>query len=266
QALARLVVLAAGARQTPGILKRSRLRHRMIGRGLHTHPNAKVIGIFDEVIEPWRGAHQAHQVHEFLDEGILIGYAAVPPGLLAAAVPGLGYAHGRRMELYNHMLTAACLIEDTGEGTVGLGPDCQPWMRFVLSDQDVERIHRGVRLVSQLMFAAGARRVLLPFRSLPELAGPGELDRIDARGRRKSDMELMTVHIMSSCRMSSDAARGACDAWGRVHDIAGLVVADASAIPSPVGVNPMETIVALALRNADRWIEDLRREGRARTA
>jgi len=39
------------------------------------------------------------------------------------------------------------------------------------------------------------------------------------------------------------------------------VVADASAIPTSLGVNPQETIVALTLRNVDRWLE---RRGRAR--
>ena len=47
-----LVVLAAGARQTPGILRRSWLLASAIGRGLHTHPNAKCVGIFDERIDP----------------------------------------------------------------------------------------------------------------------------------------------------------------------------------------------------------------------
>ncbi|HJQ83316.1 MAG TPA: GMC family oxidoreductase N-terminal domain-containing protein, partial [Candidatus Binatia bacterium] len=85
-----LVVLAAGARHTPGILKRSWLLARPIGRGLHTHPNAKVVGIFDQRIDPWIGTHQAFHIHHFLEEGVLIGYAAVPPGLLAAALPGMG--------------------------------------------------------------------------------------------------------------------------------------------------------------------------------
>jgi choline dehydrogenase-like flavoprotein len=35
----------------------------------------------------------------------------------------------------------------------------------------------------------------------------------------------------------------------------GLVVADASVIPSSVGVNPQESIVALTLRNVDRWLD-----------
>jgi choline dehydrogenase-like flavoprotein len=32
-------------------------------------------------------------------------------------------------------------------------------------------------------------------------------------------------------------------------------VTDASLFPGPVGINPMETVVALALRNAHRLIE-----------
>ncbi len=250
-----LVVLAAGARHTPAILKRSWLRARTIGRGLHTHPNAKVVGIFEERLDPWIGTHQAFHIHHFLDEGILIGYAAVPPGLLAAALPGFGAAHAARMRLYNHMLTAAALIEDEGEGRVVLGPDRQPYMFFDLQGRDLERVHRGVALTAELLFAAGARRVLLPFADLPELAGPAELPRIGARPRVARGIELMTVHIMGTARMAPDPGRGATDPSGAVHGVPGLVVADASVIPTSIGVNPQETIVALALRSAERWLD-----------
>ena len=55
------------------------------------------------------------------------------------------------------------------------------------------------------------------------------------------------------------------DAFGRVFDVSGLYVADASLLPSPVGVNPQETIAALVTRNARRWLEsDARRPGRSR--
>jgi choline dehydrogenase-like flavoprotein len=64
---------------------------------------------------------------------------------------------------------------------------------------------------------------------------------------------------MSSARMSRDKNGGVVDAWGRVHDTTGLVIADSSIIPSSIGVNPMETIVALSLRSAERWADDLAR-------
>jgi choline dehydrogenase-like flavoprotein len=253
----RLVVLAAGARHTPGIMKRSWLRARPIGRGLHTHPNAKVVGIFDEPIAPWVGTHQAFHIHHFLAEGVLIGYATVPPGLLAAGLPGLGPEHAEKMRLYNHMLTAAALIEDEGEGRVVLGPDRQPYLVSGLSAADVERIHHGVALTAELVFAAGARRVLLPFADLPSIDGPDEIERIRRRPRAPKAIELMTVHIMGTARMATDPGRGATDARGAVHGIDGLVVADASVLPSSIGVNPQETIIAMALRNADR---DARRQ------
>ena len=250
-----LVVLAAGARHTPGILKRSGVGARQIGRGLHTHPNAKCIGIFEERIDPWIGTHQAFHIHHFLDDGILIGYAAVPPGLLAAALPGFGPAHAERMALYNHMLTAATLVEDDSEGRVVLGPDRQPYMVQTLDAGDLERLHRGVRLTAELLFAAGARRVLLPFADLPELAGPGEIHRIDQRPRIRETIELMTVHIMGTARMANDPARGGTDAHGMLHGARGLAIADASALPGSLGVNPQVTIVAMALRNAERWLD-----------
>jgi choline dehydrogenase-like flavoprotein len=260
-----LIVLAAGARHTPAILRRSRVRGRLVGRGLHTHPNAKVVGIFPDRFDPWIGTHQAFHIHHFRDDGILIGYAAVPPGLLAAALPGIGEENARWMRLYNHMLTAATLIEDQGEGRVVMGLDRQPQLVFDMNRTDLDTLHRGVALTAELMFAAGAREVLLPFADLPSLAGPGELHRILDRPRVPDGIELMTVHIMGTARMARDAQHGATDASGAVFDTEGLVVADAAALPSSVGVNPQESIVALALRNADRWL-DRRGASRRRAA
>jgi choline dehydrogenase-like flavoprotein len=255
QAHAPLVVLAAGARHTPGILKRSWLRGRMIGRGLHTHPNAKVVGIFEERIDPWVGAHQVFHVHHFLEEGVLIGYAAVPPGILAMGLPGLGEEHAAIMSKYNHMLSAATLVEDQSEGRVVLGIDRQPYMLFNLGLRDVETVHRGVALTAELLFAAGAKQVLLPFADLASIDTVDDIRRIYERPPVAATIELMTVHIMSSTRMAIDPRMGATDASGGVHGIDGLVIADAGALPSSIGVNPQETIMALALRNTDRWID-----------
>ena len=59
------------------------------------------MGVFDERLDPWIGAHQTHQLHRFLDEGLLIACSAVPPGMLAIGLPGLGREHAARMREYN---------------------------------------------------------------------------------------------------------------------------------------------------------------------
>jgi choline dehydrogenase-like flavoprotein len=119
----------------------------------------------------------------------------------------------------------------------------------------LERLHRGVALTAELLFAAGARQVLTPFADLPALRNPGDIPRIAARPRNRDAIELMTVHIMGTARMANDPSRGATDASGAIFGVQGLVIADASVLPSSIGVNPQETIIAMTLRNCERWIE-----------
>jgi choline dehydrogenase-like flavoprotein len=64
-------------------------------------------------------------------------------------------------------------------------------------------------------------------------------------------LRLEAFHPMSTARMSADPGRGVTDPNGAVRGAAGLYVADASLLPSSVGVNPMMTIIACALRVAD---------------
>jgi glycine/D-amino acid oxidase-like deaminating enzyme len=75
-----------GAVQTPALLARSGLKSRsgQLGRNLSLHPNAKVIAFFDEEVTGWHGVHQAFQVREFMNEGILMT-AGLPSSKPASA-------------------------------------------------------------------------------------------------------------------------------------------------------------------------------------
>jgi hypothetical protein len=77
----------AGARHTPGHPEAQRLLARPIGRGLHNHTER-------QGRRHLRPAHRSVDRHapglphpHFLEDGVLIGYAAVPPGLLAGCLP-----------------------------------------------------------------------------------------------------------------------------------------------------------------------------------
>lgn len=69
----------------------------------------------------------------------------------------------------------------------------------------------------------------------------------------------ITVHPLGGVPMGDDPATAACDDRGRVYgtDGAGLYVADASVIPTSLGVNPLFTISALAERIAEHAARDL---------
>jgi choline dehydrogenase-like flavoprotein len=132
---------------------------------------------------------------------------------------------------------------------------------YQLNDRDADRVVRGVAYSAELMFAAGARRILLPFPGAPEVRDPGGLRDVISRTAARKSLELFTVHLMGTARMSEDPRRGVTDSFGAFHGVPGLYVADASLFPGPVGVNPMETILALATRNAHRLIEQRARHG-----
>jgi cholesterol oxidase len=73
----------------------------------------------------------------------------------------------------------------------------------------------------------------------------------------------ITVHPLGGCSMGRDADHGVVDAFGQVFGFPGLVIADGSVMPGPVGANPSLTIAALADRFVEHSISTLRR-GRTR--
>jgi choline dehydrogenase-like flavoprotein len=251
------VVVAGGAIQTPALLVRSGLRPAagQLGRNLSVHPNAVVTAFFDEEVAGWQGVHQAFQVREFTRDGLLLSATNLTPSMLAGILPVYGAELGSLMGDYNRVITAGPLVSDTGTGRVRYLPGFGPQVFYQLTERDAARVVRGVELTARALFTAGARRVLLPFEGAPMVHSPGELGRLLARPVPRRALQLFSIHLMGTARMSADPRRGVTGSFGEFHGVPGLVVADASLFPGPVGINPMETVIALAMRNARRLLD-----------
>ena len=258
---AKLVVSSCGAIHTPALLARTGLTARsgQLGHNLSLHPNVKVVALFDEDVTGWKGAHQAFQVREFADEGLGC-FAAVnmPPSVLAMSFPHRGAQLGTLMDQYNHMVLAGLLCEDTTTGHVKT-INGHPQAFYQLTSRDTHNMQRGLVLLSELLFAAGARRVLLPFHHAAELASPDEARRFLDRPIPPSAWEVVTVHMMGTAKMGTDRTTSVTDQFGFMHDVDRLMIADASVFPTPIRVNPMETIMTLATRAAGHVIDNARR-------
>ncbi len=63
---------------------------------------------------------------------------------------------------------------------------------------------------------------------------------------------ITSAHLMGGCRMGAAPADSVTDAWGRVHGVPWLSVADASLFPRAAEINPYVTVMALADRVAER--------------
>lgn len=244
------VVVACGAMQTPVLLRRSGIAHRRVGHNLRLHPSVKVVGLHPRPLRQWAGVHQGVQVHAFLDEGILLACAGVPPGVAALGLRARGEEGFRMMERFDHMLLSAALVEDSTSGRVRVLPGGLPWASYRMDQAGLARILRGVELLGEIQFAAGAESLLLPFEEHPHAKDMEELRAILRTGVDPRGIELVTVHAMGTCAMGGDPRRHPVDPAGRLRGVEGLWVADASVLPSSPGINPQIAIQALAARTA----------------
>lgn len=255
---ARLVIVACGAIATPALLARSKIRppSNMTGRRLSLHPNVKMIAQFDAPIKGWHGVHQAFQVREFQARGLLFAAVNLPPGLVAMGLGKTGADLAEVMATYDRMMISGMLLEDSSHGRVCTLAG-RPQAFYQLSRADAARLQQGMGLLAQLLFAAGARAILPPFAGAPTLRHVDDVAQLASAPMPRRALSLFTVHMMGTAAMGP-ASRAVTNAWGAVHDCEGLYVTDASVFPGPIGVNPMETIMALATRTAAHLIDNHR--------
>jgi len=257
---ARAVVLAAGAVASPDLLLRSGIANRsgLVGRGLHLHPSVMVAGFFEEPIHAYRGIPQSYYVDEFIDleRDPHRGYVLMPiggfPGLTAANLPGFGRDHFHHMRGFDRMAGLLVLLHDQSEGSVTSGSSiARPRMRYALTDEDRRQLAEGLVHCCEVLLAAGAREVLVPYWVDPLVLRPGDdLGAILRRGVRQGEIPIASTHPQSTCRMGGDPRSSVVDSWGESHEVRGLFVADMSVFPTSLGAPPQITTAALADRTA----------------
>jgi choline dehydrogenase-like flavoprotein len=209
-----------------------------------------VEGIFEERVD----GHVGHTSNPLLSQqfyetdtsrGFVRGYSLLgygPFGPLSMAwgdtrpVPW-GAPHHREMRRrFAHTVAIAVMAEDLPEETnrVELHPSTrdgygQPAAKvtYRFSENSLRMLRHGLDRARDVLQAAGAVE-------LSEGPGPN-----------------VFAHLMGTARMGNDPRRSVVDARNRAHDVPNLFVVDGSSFSTCAGVNPTNTIGALALRAAD---------------
>jgi choline dehydrogenase-like flavoprotein len=159
------------------------------------------------------------------------------------SLPLTGRRHADVMSGYRRLAQFGLMVSDSSRGRV-LSMARRPVITYSVGDADVAKFRAGLARLRQLFEAAGAREVFLPLR-------PGVTpERATAR-----DLKLMAFHPLGTARADARPAAGVLDGNLEVHGTRGVFVADGSAIPSALGVNPQLTIMALATRLADTLLD-----------
>jgi choline dehydrogenase-like flavoprotein len=256
---AKATVLAAGAVFTPALLLRQRLARSsgQLGRNLVVHPGAGTSALFDEDLSAWKGTMRSWFVDEHLSDGVLLEATFPPPGLgySAGSLPGWG-RDKELFRLYPRVASMGSICSDAGNGRVhpmGSGA----LIRYALSERDARRVLEGIARSAELFFAAGATTVYPMLPGLESISSPQEVERIRAGRWKRSELHVSAYHPMGTARMGGHPSDSVVDPWGKVWDVPGLWVLDASILPSSTHVNPQITIMAMAARGAARLADSL---------
>ncbi|MDM7275609.1 MAG: GMC oxidoreductase, partial [Thermoprotei archaeon] len=249
---ARAIIVSAGALNTPKLLAASGVRNRNLGKHLHIHPAVGVTALMSYKVRGWEGTMQSYCVEDLMRDRHTILLATFPP-------PGIGYSAGsiplEELPQYEYIASIGVQSSDDNTGEVltriPLGV-----ARYNISKGDLEKIKAGIKLSTEILIAAGARKVYPPLKKPATASSLGELEKILENATPKM-YKISAYHPMSTARIGKDTDAGVVDAEGRVYEIENLYIADASTLPSTTIVNPQLTINALSLIVATNIAKEL---------
>lgn len=255
-----IVVLAAGALQSPGLLLRSTGSHPegcanssgLVGRGLMFHLS-EMLALWPRRGSPAVGATRTLSFRDLYTEGdqrlglVQSMGVTADAGRIAAHLKGiLDRSPVRR---FPGVGQAATLFARACAGLFGSATVLVGILEDLPYDENRVRPHPDDPEVPQI-----------DYRISDELKSRRALFRRVMRRRLRGHRMLFLTfgptlnfgHPCGTLRFGSDPATSVLDPDCRAHDLDNLYVADASFMPSSMGVNPGLTIAANALRVAER--------------
>jgi hypothetical protein len=249
------VFVCCGPTETPTLLRRSGIKHR-IGNSLRIHPMLKVVAQFDERMQAHESVLPLLQVKEFWPE-ISLGGAFFSPGHVAMLMSENWPQLAPRIREMAYMASYYVAVKGDGRGSVRpsvLDPDASV-IRYNLTQTDLRHLSNGLARLASLLLAAGAKAVYPGVQGLPAIRSEIEAVRWLDELLPRSRLALTTVHAFSSCPMGERIGRCATNSFGKVPALENLYINDASLLPDSPGVNPQGSVMAFARRNAVHFAE-----------
>ncbi len=243
------VFLCAGGIETPRLLLLNNLANSsgQVGKNFMAHTGVQIWGVFDEAIYPHKGIPGgliSEDTHRPKDADFAGGYLLQSIGVmpvtyvsqLARGEKIFGEELGGWMNDYNHTaginILGDCLPSENNFMELADEKDARglakPRVYFSHGENENRMSAHAERLMKEIWTEAGAKKMWTFQRN---------------------------AHIIGTCRMGTDAGDAVVNENCRSFDIPNLYICDNSIFPSALSVNPALTIMALALRTADKFLE-----------
>ena len=185
--------------------------------------------------------------------------ANVPLSVWAVMQQGMGRDYIERLERFPNMASFGYMVEDTSRGSVRPGIAGRPLVFYSMNQKDLANLVRGMATLARIFLAAGAERTFGATLGIHEMTSEEDVRKFESRNWKARNFFLSAYHYLGTARVAQSPHLGTIDFDHQCFSVPGLFVVDGSAVPSSVGVNPQETIMAVASRAADRIAEVLSR-------
>ena len=240
-----LVVLAAGALHTPAILQGSGLRAGgTVGSTFFAHIGGGIVGIMDEVVDPWVGATQGWGAISEDIQGMKYECLWASPSVLMVRWGDVGRPFMERLDEVKHATVIALVYRGRVRGRVDRMRSGMPRARIWIPDGEARVVLRGMKVAADALLGVGARYVHTGIPGVvDEMRNAEDTESLLHPKLRARDLQMTMNHVFGSCRMSRD---GAVDETAKLRGVDGVYVCDASVFPSPSAVNPQATVMALS--------------------
>ncbi|MBD2752154.1 GMC family oxidoreductase [Spirosoma validum] len=245
----RYVFLCAGTVETARLLLLNGLGNSsgQVGRNVMAHPGLQIWGEFDEDVRPYKGIPGAiisEDTHRPANADFAGGYLLQSIGVMPLTYM-TQMARGRG--LWGEELKQAARAYNHVAGINILG-DCLPYAHNYLELSDEKDI-RGLPK-PRIYFTNGENE-----KRMTAHANKIMRDIWAAAGAKNVWAFPRNAHVIGTCRMGVNPDTAVVNPDGQSFDIPNLYISDNSTFPSALSVNPALTIMALALRTADRFLE-----------
>lgn len=247
------IFVSAGAVHTPALLLRSGVK-KNIGQSLRLHPTLKVLAHFPEIINAQKYVLAPHAITQFMPD-IRLGCSVFKPGFFGMALAEDWQNRAHLQKEIDYCAIYYAMIRAQGIGRIYSIPGLRdPLVTFNLTERDWRLLKEGLLSLSKLLFASGASQIFPSITGHPGWLKGSIVDEDPLLKKLSNAANPFTIHLFSSCPMGENLERCAADSFGKIHNLDNIFIADASLIPEAPGVNPQATVMAIADRNIQHFL------------
>lgn len=258
----KVVALCGGAINNPVTLLRSELNpNGRVGKRTFVHPVIGVVGIYDHVVAPYSGAPQSIGSHHFIERGegevgFFLEAAPLHPMIASTAAGLFGEDFQEFMARLPHLsallaIHADGLLPGDEGGTVSLKSDGRPQIDYPVSERLADAMGHAHEVLARIHLAGGATEAGTLHPTPVRLRSDADLPKLAQASYGALQHAIFSAHQMGGCAMGTSAETSVVRPDLRHHHVDNLYIVDGSVLPTALGVNPSETIYALAHRARD---------------